>query len=65
METLKIDIPVVELFKHTTIASLARRLSEQTEEQLLSRQSLDRAVTRRTLMTRQRLLTRAQRLPNG
>lgn len=65
METLKIDITVVELFKHTTIASLARRLSEQTEEHLLSRQSLDRAATRRTLMTRQRLLTRTQRLSNG
>jgi acyl carrier protein len=48
------DIPVVELFKHSTIGALSKHLSESQEEHSVLDRVQDRTEMRKALMRRQR-----------
>ena len=51
-ERLKREIPIVELFKYTTIESLATYLSQNTNDSTVAQQGLERAQIRRASRSR-------------
>ena len=52
--TLNRDITLIDLFRHPTISSLAKYLSQEQAEELSSQQSHYRTEDRKALMQRQR-----------
>jgi acyl carrier protein len=51
-EAFRVEVPVIELFRHSTVASLAGFLTSQQPEEVKVREGIDRAETRRAAMAR-------------
>ncbi|MBW8873677.1 MAG: non-ribosomal peptide synthase/polyketide synthase [Acidobacteria bacterium] len=51
-EAFRVEVPVIELFRHPTVASLAGFITRQQPEEVKVQEGVDRAETRRAAMAR-------------